>query len=173
MTAFEDFLQAELLALHHADLHRSLRRIDSPQGTRIRIDGGEFLNFSSNDYLGLANDPRLKAAAIEAIEKYGAGAGSSRLICGSLLPHHELEEALAAFKKAQAALVFSSGYATAIGTICALIGKDDVIILDRLVHASIVDAARLSGAKMRVFGHNDLDELQDILRWAAGPRTHG
>lgn len=171
MTAFEDFLQTELLALDDQNLRRSLRLVDSPQGARIRIDGRQFLNFSSNDYLGLANDPRLKAAAIEAIEKYGVGAGASRLISGSLSPHHELEKVLAAFKKAEAALVFSTGYATAIGTICALIGKDGIIIVDKLVHASIVDAARLSGAKMRVFGHNDLDELEDILKWARRRRT--
>ena len=90
------------------------------------------------------------------MEKFGAGAGASRLICGSLAPHHELDEALAAFKGVEAALSFSTGYAAAMGTIGALVGKDDVIVIDKLVHASIVDGARLSGAKLRVFSHNDL-----------------
>ena len=88
------------------------------------------------------------------------------MICGSLAPFHELEEALADFKRTEAALTFSTGYATAIGTICALLGKDDIIILDKLVHASIVDAAKLSGAKLRVFAHNDLNDLEDKLKWA-------
>src|ERR1019366_5946950 len=109
-----------------------------------------------------------KDAAIKAVEKFGAGAGASRLICGSLAPFHELEDSLAAFKKTEAALTFSTGYAAALGTITALMGKDDVIILDKLVHACIVDAAKLSGAKLRVFDHNDLNDLEDKLRWASG-----
>ena len=128
--------------------------------------GQTLLNFSSNDYLGLANDPLLKEAAIEAVKKFGAGSAAARLICGSLAPHHELEETLAQFKGVEAALSFSTGYATAIGTICALLGKDDIIIIDKLVHACIVDAARLSGAKIRVFDHNDLTDLEKILKWA-------
>jgi 8-amino-7-oxononanoate synthase len=140
--------------------------VDSPQGTRIRIGDRTFLNFSSNDYLGLANHPLLKEAAIRAVEKFGAGSGASRLICGSLAPHHELEETLASFKNTEAALGFSSGYAAALGTICALLGKNDIIVLDKLVHACVVDAARLSGAKIRVFAHNDLEYLEKILKWA-------
>jgi glycine C-acetyltransferase/8-amino-7-oxononanoate synthase len=132
-----------------------------------------FLNFSSNDYLGLANDPSLKKAAVRAVKKFGAGSGASRLICGSLAPHHKLEEALAAFKNTGAALAFSSGYATALGTICALLGKDDIIVLDKLVHASVVDAARLCGAKLRVFAHNNLDDLEKILRWSSTSRLSG
>jgi 8-amino-7-oxononanoate synthase len=165
---FDEELNRRLAALRQQNLHRELRRVDSPPGTRIQIGGRTLLNFSSNDYLGLANDPILKEAAIKAVEKFGAGSGASRLICGSLAPHHELEEALANFKGAEAALSFSTGYATAIGTICALLGKDDVIVLDKLVHACIVDAARLSGAKIRVFAHNDLDGLEKILKWAKG-----
>ena len=166
MNNFDRELTERLGALHAQGLHRELRRVDSPPGTRIQIGGRTLLNFSSNDYLGLANDPFLKEAAIQAVEKFGAGSGASRLICGSLAPHHELEEALANFKGAEAALSFSTGYATAIGTICALLGKDDVIVLDKLVHACIVDAARLCGAKIRVFAHNDLDDLEKILKWA-------
>jgi 8-amino-7-oxononanoate synthase len=159
-------LNQRLDALREQGLYRELRRVDSSQGTRIQMGGRTFLNFSSNDYLGLANDPILKEAAIKAIEKFGAGSGASRLICGSLAPHHELEEALANFKGTEAALAFSSGYATALGTICALLGKNDVIILDKLVHACVVDAARLCGAKIRVFAHNDLDNLEEIVKWA-------
>src|SRR5277367_178003 len=166
MNPFDEELNQRLEALREQGLRRELRRVDSAQGPRIKIGGKTFLNFSSNDYLGLANHPALKEAAIKAVEKFGAGAGSSRLICGSLAPFHELEETLADFKRTEAALTFSTGYATAIGTICALLGKSDIIILDKLVHASIVDAARLSGAKLRVFAHNDLDDLEDKLKWA-------
>ena len=173
MNPFDEELNRRLAALRQQNLLRELRRVDSPPGTRIQIGGRTLLNFSSNDYLGLANDPILKAAASQAVEKFGAGSGASRLICGSLAPHHELEEALANFKGAEAALSFSTGYAAAIGTICALLGKDDVIVLDKLVHACIVDAARLSGAKIRVFAHNDLDDLENILRWSSTFRLSG
>jgi 8-amino-7-oxononanoate synthase len=171
MNPFDDELNLRLAILREQNLFRELRRVNSAQGPRIKISGKTFLNFSSNDYLGLANHPALKQAAIKAVEKFGAGAGASRLICGSLAPFHELEEKLAGFKKTEAALTFSTGYATATGTICALLGKDDIIIIEKLVHASIVDAARLSGAKLRVFGHNDLNDLEDILKWANKSRS--
>jgi 8-amino-7-oxononanoate synthase len=167
MPDFENELQRELDEIAEQGLRRELRRIASPQSARIEVDGRSRLNFSSNDYLGLANHPALKEAAVRAVEKFGTGSGASRLICGSLAPHHEFEEAIAAFKNAPAALSFSSGYATAVGTIPVLAGKDDVIIIDKLVHASIVDAARLSEAKLRVFKHNDLNDLERILKWAA------
>ena len=167
MSAFDQELKTRLETIRAQGLRRELRRVDSPQGPRIEIGGRTLLNFSSNDYLGLANHPALKEAAIKATEKFGAGAGASRLICGSLAPFHELEEALAAFKGAEAALTFSTGYAAAVGTITALLGKDDIIIVDKLVHACIVDAAKLSGAKLRVFAHNDLNDLEEKLRWAA------
>jgi 8-amino-7-oxononanoate synthase len=166
MNPFDEELNQRLKDLRKQGLRRELRRVDTAQGPRIKIGGNKFLNFSSNDYLGLANDPLLKEAASKAVEKFGAGAGASRLICGSLAPFHELEESLAAFKKTEAALTFSTGYAAAIGTICALLGKDDIIVIDKLVHACIVDAARLSGAKLRVFDHNDLNDLEKILIWA-------
>ncbi|HEY1663783.1 MAG TPA: 8-amino-7-oxononanoate synthase [Verrucomicrobiae bacterium] len=159
-------LEQRLDSLREQNLLRVLRRVDSPQSPRIQIDGNPFLNFSSNDYLGLADHPVLKEAALRAVEKYGVGSGASRLVCGSLAPFQELEESLAGFKKTESALTFSTGYAAAIGTICALLGKDDIIILDKLVHACIVDAARLSGAKIRVFAHNDLADLEDKLAWA-------
>ena len=167
MSSFEADLKERLDAVREQGLYRELRRIESAQGPRIEIGGKTYLNFSSNDYLGLANEPTLTEAAAKAAQQFGAGSGASRLICGSLAPHHELEEALADFKQCEAALAFSSGYTAAVGTICALLGKDDIVILDKLVHASIVDAARLSGAKLRVFGHNALDDLEKILKWSA------
>jgi 8-amino-7-oxononanoate synthase len=167
---FDRELNRRLAAIREQGLLRELRRVDSPQSPHIEIGGKKFLNFSSNDYLGLANEPVLKEAAINAVEKFGAGAGASRLICGSLAPFHELEEALAAFKEVEASLSFSSGYAAAIGTICALLGKDDIIVIDKLVHACIVDAAKLSGAKLRVFAHNNLNDLEEILKWTRGKK---
>src|SRR6266403_1433152 len=164
MKPFDEELNRRLQALREQGLRRELRRVDSPQSPRIKIANKTFLNFSSNDYLGLANHPALKEAAIKAVEQFGAGAGASRLICGSLAPFHELEETLAAFKGTEAALTFSTGYAAALGTICALLGKDDIIILDKLVHACIVDGARLSGAKLLIFDHNDLNDLEDKLK---------
>jgi len=172
VSAFDQELKTRLKVIREQGLLRELRRVDSPQGPRIRIGGRELINFSSNDYLGLANHPALKEAAVRAVKDFGAGAGASRLICGSLAPFHELEETLAAFKGTEAALTFSTGYATAIGVITALLGKDDIIIVEKLVHACIVDAAKLSGAKFRVFAHNDLNDLEDILKWTnQNPRT--
>jgi 8-amino-7-oxononanoate synthase len=158
-------LSRRLEEIRGQGLYRELRRVDSPQSPRVSLGGKSLLNFSSNDYLGLANHPLLAEAAIKAVEQFGSGSGASRLICGSLAPHHELESALADFKQTESALSFSSGYTAAVGAICALAGKDDVLILDKLVHACVIDAARLSGAKLRIFAHNDLNELEDILRW--------
>ena len=173
MPAFEDELSRRLEALASQNLRRSLRRVDSPQSKRVTLGGRSVLNFSSNDYLGLASHPALKAAAEKAVRDYGTGAGASRLISGSLAPHHELEEALAEFKGTERALVFATGYATAVGTISALMSPNDVVVLDKLVHASIVDGARLSGAKLRVFDHNDLNDLEAILKWVNAKRAGG
>lgn len=164
---FDGELNQRLAALREQGLYRELRRIDCAQSPRIQFNGQALLNFSSNDYLGLANEPALKEAALRAVERYGAGAGASRLICGSLAPHHELEEAMAAFKGTQAALSFATGYAAALGVIGALFDKADLLIVDKLVHACLVDAARLCGARLRVFAHNDPNDLEAILRWAA------
>jgi 8-amino-7-oxononanoate synthase len=166
MSALDEELNLRLDQLRQQGLLRQLRPIHSAQSAHLQLDGQLLLNFSSNDYLGLAADPVLKEAAASALEKFGAGAGASRLICGSLLPHHQLEEALAQFKGSQAALTFSSGYAAAAGAIGALLDSNDVIAVDKLIHACIVDAARLCRAKLRVFGHNDLNDVEKILRWA-------
>jgi 8-amino-7-oxononanoate synthase len=166
--SFQEKLTDELAEIDSADLRRTVREVASAQGARVELEGREVLNFSSNDYLGLANHPALKEVAVEVIKKFGAGAGAARLISGSQSPHHELERALAAFKGTEAALAFSSGYAAALGTIPALVGQGDVVVLDKLVHASLVDAAKLSGAKLRVCKHNDLADLARILEWATG-----
>src|SRR5438094_10236000 len=121
MNDLNEELGRRLSRLRDEGLYRELRRLDSPQSPHIEIDGQPLLNFSSNDYLGLANDPQLKEAAIKTIERFGCGAGASSLICGRLLPHDQLEQTLAAFKRTEAALCFSSGYASALRTICALI----------------------------------------------------
>lgn len=173
MSKLEAELVRRLAEIAAANLQRALRRIDSPQGVRPRVDGRELLNFSSNDYLGLAAHPALVEAAREAVGRYGVGSGAARLVCGSLAPHHDLEEALAAFKGLPASLVFASGYAAALGAIGALAGRGDIVIIDKLSHACLVDAARLSGATLRVFAHNDLNDLEAILRWAAAKRGAG
>jgi 8-amino-7-oxononanoate synthase len=172
MNSFEVELGERLAAISADGLFRELRRVDSAQSRRVRIKGLELLNFSSNDYLGLANHPALKSAALAAVDRFGAGSGASRLISGSLAPFHDLEERLAAFKRTESALVFSSGYTAALGTVCSILGKEDVVVLDKKIHACFVDAARLCGAKLRVFAHNDLDELESILQWA-GTRMQG
>jgi 8-amino-7-oxononanoate synthase len=166
MDDLDQELAARLEVLRGQGLLRVLRRSELPTSARCEIDGRALLNFSSNDYLGLANEPELREAAIRAIERYGAGSGAARLICGSIAPHHDLEEELAEFKDAEAAIAFGSGYAAAMGTIPALVGAGDVVVLDKLCHACLVDAARLSGARLRVCAHNDLNDLEDILKWA-------
>ncbi|MBA3830783.1 MAG: 8-amino-7-oxononanoate synthase [Chthoniobacterales bacterium] len=161
-----DLFQEQLQALRAQSLQRKLREIGSAQGSEIEIVGRHLVNFSSNDYLGLAADPLLRRAAIGAIEKFGVGAGASRLVSGTQSPHVALEAALAKWKCVPAALTFSSGYAAAVGTLTALASKRDVVILDKLSHASLIDGARLSGATVRVFPHNHLGKLESHLEWA-------
>lgn len=163
--------EEELRELADAGLRRTLRRLDSPQGRSVSLVGsGSCLNFSSNDYLGFADDDELKSLYQTHIGRLGAGSGASRLVCGTMAAHLDLEEKLAAVKRSEAALTFTSGFAAATGTISALCGKDDIVILDKLCHASLIDGARLSGATMRIFPHNDLDRLSSHLRWAAEKR---
>jgi 8-amino-7-oxononanoate synthase len=154
---------AELVA---KGLWRNLRENQSAQGPTITLDGRRLINFGSNDYLGLASDERLRAAAKTALDEFGLGAGASRLISGTQPPHVQLERAIASWKGAPAALTFSSGYAAAVGTVSAVATKNDVIVLDKLAHASLIDGARLSGATLRVFPHNHLGKLESHLTWA-------
>jgi 8-amino-7-oxononanoate synthase len=162
----QDLFAEQLKALRAASLDRHLREISSSQGPQIEIAGRRLINFSSNDYLGLANDTRLREVAIAAINEFGVGAGASRLISGTQSPHVRLELALAKWKGTEAALSFSSGYAAALGAIPALVTKNDVVLLDKLCHASLIDGAKLSGAILRVFPHNDLRKLESHLEWA-------
>ncbi|MFT6562319.1 MAG: 8-amino-7-oxononanoate synthase, partial [Limisphaerales bacterium] len=167
MVGFDEQLGRDLDEIRDADLWRELREIESAQSARIKFGGREFINFSSNDYLSLAAHPALGRAVREAIEKFGVGSGASRLICGSMHPHHELESALAKWQGTEAALVFSTGFAAAQGVLTSLLGLGDVVIIDKKAHASMIDAAKLSGATVRVFRHNDLENLEKLLQWAA------
>ena len=150
-------------------LFRSLKRLSSPQGPEIEIEGRRVLNFCSNNYLGLANDPRLNAAAIEAVRKYGSGSGAARLIVGNCELAEELEEGLALFKGTEAALLFNSGYHANIGAIPALAGEGDLIFSDELNHASLIDGCRLSRAEKVIYRHNDLNHLEELLK---NPLSH-
>src|SRR5438874_1615771 len=156
----------ELDQLRARSLLRRLREIGSAQGPNVELVGQHLVNFSSNDYLGLAADERLRAAATHAIEQFGVGAGASRLVSGTQSPHVALERAIAKWKNVPAAIAFNSGYAAAVGTLPSVAGKNDVIVLDKLAHASLVDGARLSGASIRVFPHNHLGKLESHLEWA-------
>jgi 8-amino-7-oxononanoate synthase len=160
--SYETILQE----LENGSLLRRLRSIEVLDGTRLELENKSLLNFASNDYLGLSQHAAVREAAIEAIHKFGLGAAASRLITGTFEPHTILEEQLATFKGTEAAISFSSGYAAAVGTITALANREDVIILDKLAHACLIDGARLSGAQLRVFPHNDLTKLKEILDWA-------
>ncbi len=166
MSDFDQWLRGQLSEIDSAGLRRRLRVVDGPQGRVARVGGRELINFSSNDYLGLAADARVREAALAAVDEYGLGAGASRLISGTQRPHAVLEQRLATFKRSEAAVVYSTGYAAALGTIKALAGKGDVLILDKLCHACLVDAARMSGATLRIFPHNDLGRLARHLEWA-------
>ena len=134
------------------------------RGDRIEIGGQTLVNFGSNDYLGLAADPRIAAAAKAAIDQYGWGSGASPLVTGRSELHAELERELAWFEGTEAALLFPSGYAANVGTICALVGKGDAIYSDELNHASIIDGCRLSGAHVHVYRHCNMAQLHELLR---------
>ena len=164
MLSLNNQLRGELDQLQATGLYRHFRDLDSAQGPHVNLNGRAVLNLSSNDYLGLANDPFLKEAAAAAVARWGVGAGASRLVCGNLAPYKHLEETLARFKRKEAALVFGSGYAANVGAITALAGQDDVLILDKLDHASIIDGARQSGAAIRVYPHFNLRKLEEILQ---------
>ena len=162
------FIETELANLEARGMRRSLREVSSPQDREIVLDGKRVLNFCSNNYLGLANDARLKDAAIEAIAEFGLGSGASRLVCGNMSPHTQLEQELAKFKKTEAALVFSSGYMANVGIISALVDRDDIVFSDKLNHASIIDGIILSRAELKRYPHNDMQALEDGLKNAEG-----
>jgi 8-amino-7-oxononanoate synthase len=154
-----------------ADELETIRQANLLRRLRLTASSGEPgtaqpHNFASNDYLGLSQDAGLKQAFAEGILRHGSGSGASRLVSGTYAPHLALEEELAELKGTEAALTFSSGYATALGVIPALVGKNDFLLLDKLCHASLIDAARLSGARLRVFHHNDTEKLARLLDWS-------
>ena len=157
------FITEELERLESAGLRRTLKAIDGPQGVRVIVDGRACLQFCSNDYLALANHPLLKEAAIKATERYGAGAGASRLVSGNMAPHRELEERISAFKSTEAALLFNSGYNANLGVITAIAGRGTEIFSDRLNHASIVDACVLSRARLTRYPNRDAQALEGLL----------
>ena len=159
----DERLKTCLERLGHAGLLRSILPVEGPTGPIGRIAGRETVVLCGNDYLGLASDPRLAEAAKKAMESEGFGAGSARLVSGSRRAHHELEEALARFKGAEACLIFSSGYSANVGIISALAGPGCVVYSDALNHASLIDGARLSRAAVRVYRHNDPDHLEALL----------
>jgi 8-amino-7-oxononanoate synthase len=149
-------------------LHRRLRLVEGPQGPRVMLEGTQVLLLCSNNYLGLADHPRVRQAAADAAERFGAGAGASRLISGNMEPHRALERGLAAFTGYQAALLFGSGYLANIGTIAALAQRGEVVFSDELNHASIIDGCRISRAERFVYRHSDLEHLSWGLRKAGG-----
>ncbi|MFZ5643710.1 MAG: 8-amino-7-oxononanoate synthase [Bacillota bacterium] len=165
-----DFLHEELLILKEKNLYRIMKTIDGPSTSRTIVDGRNCILLSSNNYLGLTEHPEIKKAFIEAVKKWGAGSGASRLISGNLRPHMELEKEIARFKRTESAIVFNTGYMANIGVITALAEKGDIVISDQLNHASIIDGCRLSGSEIRVYRHKDMAHLKDILRCSRGYR---
>jgi 8-amino-7-oxononanoate synthase len=163
-------LAAQLDALKRQQLYRTRQIVCGPQGSQLVIDGTSFHNFSSNDYLGLANHPEVIAAFQKAASESGVGSGSAHLICGHSSEHHALEEELAVFTGRERALVFSTGYMANMGVISALVTKGDAIFQDKLNHASLIDGARLSGAELKRYSHNDLDRLQQLLQQSSSDK---
>ena len=167
-SALDADLSQRLADLERAGLRRVLRGVERGTGAEVRIDGTGAIDFSSNDYLGLAADPRIARAAARALAETGTGAGAARLISGNHPLHERLEREIAAFEGAPAALLFASGYAANTGVIPALVGRGDAVYSDALNHASLIDGCRLSRAELRVFPHADLHALDGMLRQDAG-----
>jgi glycine C-acetyltransferase len=163
MPAKLQWIQDELKNLQDSGLYNRIRTLSSPQGAWLVVDGKRALNFCSNNYLGLANHPRLVKAVQSAVEKYGVGPGAVRTIAGTMELHLDLEKRLADFKGVEAAIAFQSGFNANLATIPALVGKADAIFSDELNHASIIDGSRLSGAKIIRFAHTDPEDLRRVL----------
>jgi glycine C-acetyltransferase len=159
-----DWVTQEIEGLKEQGLYNHIRTIGSAQGAWLIVDGKSVLNFCSNNYLGLANHPKLVEAAKEATKKFGVGPAAVRSIAGTMDLHVQLEQRLAKFKGAEDVITFQSGFTANLGTIPALVGKEDVIFSDRLNHASIIDGCRLSGAKIVAYEHNDPSALEDAIK---------
>jgi len=161
--SFFDEISVSLERLRARDLYRRRRVVDSALSREVRVGGREVLNFCSNDYLGLANEPRIAAAFKDGVDRWGTGAGSSHLVCGHTAAHHELEEALAEFTGRERALLFSSGYSANVGTVNALVGQRDAVFEDRLNHASLLDGGWISRAEFRWYEHANANDLRRQL----------
>ncbi|MGR3173412.1 MAG: 8-amino-7-oxononanoate synthase [Candidatus Scalindua sp.] len=157
------YISEELEKIRESGLYRELNIVESAQGTHLEIKGKTYLNFCSNNYLGLANNPLVIKAVKDAVEKYGWGAGASRLVSGNMKLHEALEGEISRFKGKEASIVFPTGYMANIGTISSLVSKGDLVICDKLNHASIIDGCRLSGADFRVYPHCDIEKLENVL----------
>lgn len=168
MVGFEQRLRASLTQRQEQGLYRQRLTLDSAQGPVVRLQGRDYLNFCSNDYLGLAAHPRLVESFQRAAGQYGVGSGASHLVCGHSRPHHELEEALAEMTGRPRALLFSSGYAANTGTLTSLLQPGDNVFQDRLNHASLLDGGLHSGARFRRFAHNDVADLDAKLAAVEG-----
>src|SRR4029079_17540017 len=167
MSGALDFLKERLAELEEQGLSIHPRTLEGPTGARARFDGRDAINLASHNYLGLANHPRMNEAASKAAADLGAGTGAVRSIAGTMTMHRELERRFADFKHAEDALMFQSGFTANAGTVAAILDKEDVIVSDRLNHASIIDGARLSRAEIKVFEHRDADHADALLAESA------
>jgi glycine C-acetyltransferase len=158
-----EYLREQLAELATSGLENQIRHVDGPQGARITVDGRNVLNFCSNNYLGLANDPRLISAAKAALDRYGIGPGAVRTIAGTMTIHDDLEQKLAEFKGVESAISFQSGFVANAGAIPALVGAGDVIVTDEFNHASIIDGVRLAKADRKIYRHADVEHLDAQL----------
>ncbi|MCF6158604.1 MAG: 8-amino-7-oxononanoate synthase [wastewater metagenome] len=159
-----DFILHELKMLKNMGLMRECRIIEGTQGPHVHIQGKPYISFCSNNYLGLANHAKIKQAAVEAIHRYGWGTGASRLISGNMMLHEELEKKIAEFKGTEAAILFPTGYMANLGALCTLVARGDIVIGDKLNHASIIDGCRQSGATFRIYPHKNMSQLESLLR---------
>src|SRR5579864_5396697 len=166
------YLSEQLEAWRQAGTYQRLRVLESPCEPMSRFDGREVINLASNNYLGLADHPKLVEAAIAATQKYGAGSGAVRTISGTMSIHMELEQRIAQFKHTEACVVFQSGFAANAGTVAAILTPEDHIISDELNHASIIDGCRLSKAKIHVFRHRDTAHAEEKLHALANQSGH-
>src|SRR5947199_8537239 len=166
------YLADQMNDLKQKGTHFKLRVLEDPQAPECTFDGKRVINLASNNYRGLTMHPKLREAAIAATKKYGVGSGAVRTVSGTMTIHMELEEKIARFKNTEACVVFQSGFAANAGTVSAILDKDDFIISDELTHASIIDGARLSRAKIKVFRHKDVSHAEELLKEIAGEPGH-
>src|ERR1700752_2874115 len=166
------YLADQMNELKQKGTHFNLRVLQDAQAPECTVDGKHVINLASNNYLGLTTHPKLREAAIAAIKKYGVGSGAVRTVSGTMRIHMELEEKIARFKNAEACVVFQSGFAANAGTVSAILGKEDFILSDELNHASIIDGARLSRAKIKVFRHKDAAHCEELLKEVANEPGH-